>query len=169
RVLWFERDSQGGFAAPPTWDSLAVAMTTTHDLPTVAGWWRGADIATRAACGRLGDGVTPEAVQAERAAERPALWGTLTAEGVANGPPPPPEAPQRVVDAAVRFVTRTSSPLCLIPVEDVLGQEEQPNLPGTIDEHPNWRRRMPGTADDLLRQGPAAARLAALASERPRE
>ena len=169
RVLWFEHDAQGGFASPRAWDPLAVAMTTTHDLPTVAGWWKGSDIALRAGLGRLGAGVQAADVLAERAAERPALWRSFVAEGVAADDPPPPDAPQTVVDAAVRFVGRTPSPLCLVPLEDVLGQEEQPNLPGTIEEHPNWRRRTPGVADALLRQDHAAARVAALAAERPKE
>ena len=56
RVLWFERGENNSFAAPQTWDAAALAMTTTHDLPTVAGWWSGTDIAARAECGRLGRG-----------------------------------------------------------------------------------------------------------------
>ena len=47
RVLWFERDDDGTFRRPSTWSVAAAAMTSTHDLPTVAGWWRGADIETR--------------------------------------------------------------------------------------------------------------------------
>src|ERR1043166_758795 len=53
RVLWFEQEN-GRFRPPDRWDRSALAVTTTHDLPTVAGWWRGADIATRAALGMLG-------------------------------------------------------------------------------------------------------------------
>lgn len=168
RVLWFEH-ADHGFAAPAAWDRLAVAMTTTHDLPTVAGWWQGTDITARAELGRLGEGVQAETVLAERATERPALWRSFVAEGVAQGDPPAPEASDPAVDAAVRFVNRTPSPLALIPIEDILGQQEQPNLPGTIDQHPNWRRRLPGTAEALLQDSHAAARTAALAAERPRE
>lgn len=170
RVLWFERAENNGFAPADAWDATALAMTTTHDLPTVAGWWHGADIATRAKCGRLGAEVTAEAVATERDADRAALWQRFAAEGVVDGaPPPPPEAPQRAVDAALCFVARTPSPLCVLPVEDLLGQEEQPNLPGTVDEHPNWRRRMPGPADALLQGETEAARIAAIAAERPRQ
>lgn len=169
RVLWFERDDHGGFARPGAWDRLAVAMTSTHDLPTVAGWWRGSDIAVRAELGRLGEGVSAESVVAERAAERPALWHSFVTEGLGEGGPPAPDAPDAVVDAALRFISRTPSPLCLAPVEDVLGQQQQPNLPGTIDQHPNWRRRSPAPADVLLGGEAAAKRIAALAAERPRE
>ena len=45
RVLWFERNGHE-FSPPDAWDHYAVAMTSTHDLPTVAGWWHGSDIAS---------------------------------------------------------------------------------------------------------------------------
>jgi 4-alpha-glucanotransferase len=168
RVLWFERAADNSFIPPDAWDAGALAMTTTHDLPTVAGWWHGSDIAIRSECGRLGAGVTTEDALAERERDRAALWQRFAAEGLVDGPAPPPEATQRVVDAALAFVARTRSPLCLLPLEDLLGQEEQPNLPGTVDEHPNWRRRMPGPADALLEGEATAARIAAVATERPR-
>jgi 4-alpha-glucanotransferase len=167
RVLWFERGENNSFAPPDAWDASALAMTTTHDLPTVAGWWHGTDIAARAECGRLGAGVTAEDAAAERDTDRAALWQRLTAEGLVQGAAPALDAPQTVVDAALAFVARTHSPLCLLPIEDVLGQQEQPNLPGTVDEHPNWRRRMPAAADVLLSGEAAAARIAAMAAERP--
>jgi 4-alpha-glucanotransferase len=169
RVMWFERWDDNSFAPASAWDPTALAMTTTHDLPTVAGWWHGTDIAARAACGRLGEGVTAEHASAERDGDRAALWQRFVAEGVAEGEAPSPDTPQRVVDAALAFVARTLSPLCLLPVEDLLGQEEQPNLPGTVDEHPNWRRRMPGPVDVLMQADATAARMASVAAVRPRK
>ena len=106
---------------------------------------------------------------AERDRDRAALWQRFATQGLVEGAAPPPDAPRRVVDAALGFVARTRSPLCLLPVEDLLGQEEQPNLPGTVDEHPNWRRRLPGPADALVQGEATAARIAAVAAERPRK
>jgi 4-alpha-glucanotransferase len=167
RVLWFERDGQA-FAPPDRWDHGAVAMTSTHDLPTVAGWWQGTDIATRAACDRLGAGVNAADVAAERAQDRVALWQEFAREGVAQGDPPPPERTTPAVDAALAFVARTGAPLCLLPAEDVLGLREQPNLPGSVDGHPNWRRRLPGEAATILDAPEVAARVTGLAAKRPR-
>jgi 4-alpha-glucanotransferase len=168
RVMWFERSGQA-FVAPDAWDSSAVAMTSTHDLPTVAGWWHGSDITTRAACNRLGVGVQEADVAAERAGDRATLWDAFVQAGLTNGPAPSPDDPMPVVDAALSFVSRTRSPLCMLPIEDVLGQEEQPNLPGTVSEHPNWRRRLHGEAGTLLDEPHAAARVERLAAERPRQ
>jgi len=151
-VLWFQRDKDGRFLSPDQWRDDAVAMTTTHDLPTVAGWWSGSDIEVRRSLD-----LATEAEIEPRAGDRAALWRTFEAAGAAGGPPPPTTEPGKAVDAAFDFIGRTPAPLALIPVEDVLGLSDQPNLPGTIDQHPNWRRRLPVTADKLLDQ-PAARR-----------
>ena len=167
RVLWFERNGQG-FASPRSWGQTAVAMTGTHDLPTVAGWWHGTDIGTRAACGRLGAGQSEEDLREERSGDRKALWRAFVTVGLAEGDAPPLQETKPVVDAALRFVAASPSPLCLPPIEDLLGLEEQPNLPGTVDEHPNWRRRLASRADLLLDQPDVARRIEELAAERPR-
>ncbi|MBV8826700.1 MAG: 4-alpha-glucanotransferase [Bradyrhizobiaceae bacterium] len=156
RVLWFEQ-KDGRFLAPKRWDRTAVAMPTTHDLPTVAGWWRGADIGTRAALGLLGE--PPERVRRARGKERTALWRAFRTAGVASGRQPAPRTPERAIDAALSFVAATPAPLAIVPLEDALGVADQPNVPGTIDEHPNWRRRAPAAADVMLEAPEVAARL----------
>jgi 4-alpha-glucanotransferase len=169
RVLWFERDGQAGFVPPRAWGSAAVAMTSTHDLPTVAGWWTGGDIDTRREHGRLADSDDPDAMHAERDQDRRKLWDAFARAHVAEGPAPSPHEPAPAVDAALRFVALTDSPLSLFPIEDLLGQAEQPNLPGTTTEHPNWRRRLPFDADSLLDQPDVARRVDAIANDRPRQ
>ena len=159
-VLWFQRDKQY-FLPPEKWRDDAVAMTTTHDLPTVAGWWKGTDLDLRQALGRPGTG---EAEQRET--DRAALWSAITAAGIAADLAPPIDQTASVVDAAIEFVAKTPAPLALVPIEDVLGDVEQPNLPGTIDEHPNWRRRLAAPAHDLLQQPVARRRLESLRHRR---
>jgi len=169
RVLWFEREANNGFAAPSDWNRSAVAMTSTHDLPTVAGWWTGSDILTRVQHGQLAEGAEREEALAERNGDRPALWQAFVDGQVAEGETPAPDNTEPVVDAAVRFVARTETPLCLLPMEDLLGEQAQPNLPGTVDEYPNWRRRLPERADAVLDNEAVARRVAAIAAERPRQ
>ncbi len=146
RVLWFERD-EGWFTRPSGWTRDAVAMTSTHDLATVAGWWSNADLDWRASLGLLKDEPRE---RAQRAEDRTALWNAFRDSGAAEGDPPPPDEPARAVDAAITHTGRAACELVLIPVEDALAMREQPNLPGTLDEHPNWRRRLPDTADRVL-------------------
>ena len=162
RVLWFERGADG-FAPPSSWSRGAVAMTSTHDLPTVAGWWQARDLDWRARAGQMRD---EPAERAERTLDHGRLWQAMRDSGAAEGDPPPETEPARAVDAAVAHVGGANCDLVLLPMEDALGQTEQPNLPGTLDEHPNWRRRMADSADTALDRPDVAARLAALASRR---
>jgi 4-alpha-glucanotransferase len=160
-VLWFARDKEG-FLDRREWRHNAVAMTTTHDLPTLAGWWRGADIAFRAEQG-LADKSEEEAA---RSAAREDLWRVFTAADIASIPVPPPEAPAEVVDDAISFVAGSPTALVLLPLEDLLGLEAQPNVPGTIDEHPNWRRRYPVAAEEILDAPQVVARAKMLRERR---
>ncbi len=159
-VLWFER-TRLSFKKPSRWRRDAVAMTTTHDLPTVAGWWSGGDVHTRRA---LGLGLPGE--EAERQRDRDRLWRAFTGAGVAFGPPPAIDQPADAVDAALGYVAQSPSSLMLAPLEDLLGLAEQPNLPGTVDEHPNWRRRLAPRAKDLLDEAPARRRVEIIAGQR---
>lgn len=164
RVLWFESAEGGkGFKPPHAWDRNAVGTTTTHDLPTVAGWWRGSDITWRNKIGQtmaLADGRDPEeAAQEERAEDRALLWRAFQQAGVAAPDveaPPPDNAP---VDEALAFVAATPGPLVTFPLEDLLAHVEQPNLPGSIDEHPNWRRRVTLPVDELFEDDTFSDRL----------
>ncbi|RAK52229.1 4-alpha-glucanotransferase [Phenylobacterium deserti] len=165
RVLAFERTKDGGFKRPEDYDAGAAAMTSTHDLPPVAGWWAGRDIEWR---DRLGDAKDRVADDAERAEHRHLLWQALSEAGAADGPEPPPSETQPVVDAAIAMTAATACELLLVPVEDLLGVEEQVNLPGIVERHPNWRRRLPLAADAFFEEPAVRRRLDSLNTERPR-
>ncbi len=159
RVMWFERDG-ASFTPPPTWTRGAVAMTTTHDLPTVTGWWQSEDIAWRAKLGTAGDG------EPERIADRAALWSAFQHSGATTAPEPPPRDGAAASYAACAHLGRAGSLLALLPIEDALSSPDQPNLPGTTDQHPNWRRRLPADAATLFQRDDLVARLSALHAAR---
>ena len=149
RVLWFERD-EDGFVPPGAWPRRAVAMTSTHDLPTVAGWWRGVDIDARTRLGLFGPETDAQTLRHQREIDRELLWGAFRTAGAAPDTADVPDDSAPAVDAAVRFIADTPSELVLVPLEDALGLEEQPNLPGTLDQNPNWRRRYALAADEIF-------------------
>ena len=159
RVLWFEK-LYGLFADPRGWTREAAAMTSTHDLPTVAGWWSGRDLEWRRQMGLAGGPEADAREQDERAGDRQALWTAFRHSGAATGNAPADAAP--VVDAAARHLATSACELVILPIEDALGVVEQPNLPGTTDTHPNWRRRLPGPAATLLDPPTVVARLDSL-------
>lgn len=166
RVLWFEREDNGAFVPAGRWSRDAVAMTGTHDLPTVAGWWSGRDIDWSWKLGRTSRSADEAAARSDRQEERSALWQACKAAGTAAGTQPATDETDAAVDAAVGFVGATPCRLALVPMEDIVGVIEQPNLPGTTDEHPNWRRRMPDDTEALLETAPVARRIGKLAAKR---
>ena len=162
RVLWFERDDDR-LRAPGAWSPEAVAMTSTHDLPTVAGWWRGRDLDWRE---RMGWDADPAPNRAARERDRGLFWQAFRDSGGTDQPMPAADDTWPAVQAALRHVARAACELVLLPLEDALALDEQPNLPTTLDEHPNWRRRNPGPAATLLDTPDVAARLAAFRASR---
>jgi 4-alpha-glucanotransferase len=164
RVLWFERAQDLGFTAPSGWDRNATAMTSTHDLATIAGWWTGGDIGWRERTGIVPDGAGD---RQDRARDRGLLWSAMQASGAAHGPAPDESDPAPAVEAAIRHVGSAACSFAVLPVEDSLGLVDQPNLPGTMDhQHPNWCRRLPGYAGELLDGQTVQSRLNAFATAR---
>ncbi len=155
RVLWFERDG-AGFAAPARYPAKAVACVSTHDLPTIAGWWSGADIAEKRALGLL-DAEGAAGAQAERGAARHALADAMAEAGVAEGSPIDAGAPHDpgITAALHRYACASPSAVVLLQADDLAGETAAVNLPGTDRERPNWRRKV-GVDADALWETPAA-------------
>lgn len=160
RILAFERDKEG-FVPPSRWTRQAIAMTSTHDLAPVAGWWSGHDIGERARILGTPQEKRDEEVS-EREADRASLWTVMRQSGAAEGAAPAPDDTSPAVDAALRHTAGAACELLMVPVEDALGLVEQPNLPGTTDEHPNWRRRLSSPVGSVLADAAVSARLAGL-------
>jgi 4-alpha-glucanotransferase len=159
RVLLFEQDS-GHFKPIIRWSDDALATTSTHDLPTLTGWLSELDIEWNKTLGHIDDN-TERHWRESRERERNGLRAALTeAYGMRDS------NDSDLIDGSVRYLGHTRAPLVLLPIEDALGIEEQANLPGTIDSHPNWRRRLPGDCSTLLDNANAARRLEILASAR---
>lgn len=162
RVLLFEQDNTH-FKPILDWPDNALATTSTHDLPTLNGWWHGHDIDWNARLDLI-DSHTEMDWRKHREREREGLRHVLN-QDPQNFREEHRETDQ-VLDASVRFLGHTRAPLVLLPLEDALGIEEQANLPGTIDTHPNWRRRLAQQSQALLDEPDAARRLEILACAR---
>ncbi|OLR92669.1 4-alpha-glucanotransferase [Actinokineospora bangkokensis] len=135
-VAYFERDDDGDPRPPAQWPAQAAASISTHDLPTALGFLTGSHVRVRAELGLLSD-PEGEAVRARR--ERDEVVGLLESEGlVAPGAPA-----EDVVDALHALLARTPCALAFAAPTDLVGEQRQPNLPGTIDQYPNWRIPLP--------------------------
>jgi 4-alpha-glucanotransferase len=129
RVMMFERWPNGDFKRPSDYPAEALAAFNTHDLPPYRSWLAGRDLETRRAIG-----VAPGEDRDARTRARDALLRHLR----------PFAGPNDVSSfgAAAGFLAATPSRLVMVAVDDLLDAEEQINIPGTVAEHPNWRRAL---------------------------
>ena len=134
RVLWFERDGAGNFRPPDRYPERALVCSTTHDLPTLAGFAAGRDLDARRASG-LADEAEYQRQMTHRAGEVRRLEEALHSAGFAGDP--------------LGFVLATPSVLAVVNQEDLSGETEQQNLPGSTWQYPNWRRKMLVTVEDI--------------------
>ncbi len=127
KLLWFERADDGRFRGPAEYPAQALASTTTHDLPTLAGFGLGRDIEARKAAG-LVDGAAYASQWAARHEDRQKLDEALADAGFPGDP--------------IGFLLSTPCLLAAVNQEDLSEETEQQNLPGSTWQYPNWRRKM---------------------------
>jgi 4-alpha-glucanotransferase len=136
RVMLFEREADGSFRPPESYPAEALASFNTHDMASFRGWLEGHDLRVKRAIG-----LDPGESDAARAKSQAALRAALVQWA-------PSYAPDDIA-AIAAFLGATPSHLAVIALDDVLDVRDQINVPGTVDQHPNWRRKMPVAVEDL--------------------
>ncbi|HEY0440074.1 MAG TPA: 4-alpha-glucanotransferase, partial [Xanthobacteraceae bacterium] len=136
-VMLFERRADGSFKHPHEYRKNALATFSTHDLPTFPGWQSGHDLRVK-----RGLGLDPGETDEERERARALLKQLMQECALGHAGDP------TYLDV-IRFLARTQSRLMIVSIEDVFGILDQPNIPGTMLEHPNWRRRLPVALEDF--------------------
>jgi 4-alpha-glucanotransferase len=155
RVFYFEREHWGGWKPPAHYPVQSLAVVTTHDLPTLGGYWEGVDIETRSTLGLFPSEEAQNAMWAERHREKAGILAALKSEGLlpSGMPDDPAEVPMmttELMEAILQYLACTPASIVLANIEDVLGTRCQANLPGTVDQHPNWRRKVSLPVEDLV-------------------
>lgn len=153
KVFYFEKDSSGRFHRPEEYARQSLVASTTHDLPTLAGFWTGRDIEARRQAGLSSEEACRRQYQ-ERAADKQRMldmlhelrllpdWFPKTAGQV-------PELAGELHNAIIGFLVRTPSMLMVLNQEDLTKETEQQNLPASTWQYPNWRRKMKYTVEEL--------------------
>ena len=136
RLLWFEP------GPPATYPERALAAVTTHDLPTIAGLWTGSDVEDQRAAG-LSPNVEGEDEVRRRLQESTGVATDASVEEVTLG--------------AYRALAGAPSRVLLATLDDALGVTERPNMPGTVDEWPNWSLALPVPIEDVATDDGVAA------------
>jgi 4-alpha-glucanotransferase len=143
RVLYFEEEG-GRYKPPRDYPQNAAACVSTHDLPTLRGFWEEHDIVDRERAGQFVDEQERLAAQRERRRAKAALLAALIEAGLL-----PDAAPELMTHLSValatalhQFLSAAPSRLLMVQLDDLAGEVAQINMPGTTDAYPNWRRRI---------------------------
>jgi len=170
RLLYFTREDDGSFSPPGNYPAEAAVSITSQDLPTLAGWWEGRDLALRAELGLYPEEGRHQEQLAERAQDRTQLLSALERtgllpEGIESDSALRPPMSAELSRAIHAYLALTPARVLTVRLEDVLGELDQTNLPGTTREYPNWRKRLPLEIERLAEE----PRFTAVASSLRRE
>lgn len=142
RILLFERDGAGAFLPPGAYPELALATTGTHDLPPLAAWLEGEDIALQQRLGLI-DAESARGIRESRDYGLQELHRALRENGDLASDA---EDTESVVLASYRYLAGSPARIVMLQIEDAIGERSPVNIPGTNREYPNWRRKL---RDDL--------------------
>jgi (1->4)-alpha-D-glucan 1-alpha-D-glucosylmutase len=162
RLLIFARDGDR-FLAPQEYPRRALVSIATHDLPPLLGFIEGVDIEIRHRLGAYPGEERYHQAQDERAHERQKLRQAIEAAGFSIG-----DDTTGIIAAAHGFLARTPCALFLVQMEDLAMERDQPNVPGTGDSFPNWRRKLSHDLEEIFAAPSTDAILGAIRKERPR-
>ncbi|MDP1708178.1 MAG: malto-oligosyltrehalose synthase [Gammaproteobacteria bacterium] len=154
RLFYFEKDDQAGFRPPSGYTAQAVVSASTHDLPTLAGFWLGDDLHERDVLHLFPSDAVRDQQMVGRAEDRARLLYALKREGLLPAdmsvdPQTVPEMTPALAHAIHHYLARTASQVMLVQLEDIIGQRHQVNLPGTTDQRPNWRYKLALTLEEI--------------------
>jgi 4-alpha-glucanotransferase len=166
RLLYFEKWKDGTFKLSSDYPRQALVSSTTHDLPTVAGFWAHRDIDARRSAGLINDDGY-RAQLGDRLREKQRMLDALHREGLLPHDYTRDASQINQLDGAlhnatVGFLAQTPSALLLFNQEDLTKETEQQNLPGSTGEYPNWSRKMKWTLEELMQSETARAHTAML-------
>jgi 4-alpha-glucanotransferase len=157
RLLFFEKDKDNLFLPSSAYPKQALVSLSTHDLPTLAGFWTGRDIEARLRAGVL-DQAAAESAYEGRVQDKHALLDLFFREHLLPDWHPReaseiPELTPELHNAAVGFLSRTPALLMVLNHEDLTKEPDQQNLPGTTHQYPNWSRKTAYTVEQLRSHG----------------
>ncbi len=165
RVLYFEQNNESGeFIAPDQYRRHALATIGSHDLATLKGWWLGNDINIRERHHLYPDPQEAIRQRRMREKERQQLLVALGNQHLHPGDTDDFYSLSRSVHC---FLARSKAAIAMVELDNLTAEETQTNLPATSREHPNWRRRLSKTLENLRNDANIASIIAAIQRERP--
>ena len=172
RVLYFEAEN-GAFKPPDAYPALATACVSTHDLPTLRGFWEESDLTDRMRAGVFHSEDELCQARSARRVDKRALLAALGETGLLPWGVDHNDAESTILTvelaAAIhKFLARSTACLFMVQIDDVAGEAAQANMPGTTSTYHNWRRRMHVPLAQLAQSETARRIIDAVVEERPR-
>lgn len=156
KLFYFERNyPDPSFLPPEKYPDMALCAVTTHDLPTIYGYWKGQDIKMRKKLGMYTDeGLWQRHVE-ERERDKQLIISALKSQDII--PVDFPSKPKRLTQmtpelciAIYQYLARTPCKLLHVSLDDVIGNLNQQNMPGIVDSYPNWMQKTPLTLEEMV-------------------
>ncbi len=151
RVFYFEREGDE-FRPAAEYEPMSLATANTHDMATLAGFWRGRDIEVKREVGVIPSDEAAEEQRQARESERRAILQRLASEGVLPSADEP-ESNVELRGAVHEFLSRTPAALVGVSLDDLLGEAEPVNVPGVgPSEFRAWTRKLSAPIEALARE-----------------
>lgn len=157
RVFYFERNwNDGSFNSPSAYPEQSLAVVTTHDLPTLSGYWTGEDIRLRASLGMYPSEESRRQACDERLRDKGHMLvalqrAGLLPSGLSDQVDQVPEMTPDLCRAIHAYLATSPAWIVMANLDDVIGEVTQMNLPGTLDAYPNWSRKLSLSLEELQR------------------
>ncbi len=153
KLFYFERNyPDSSFVPPQKYPDMALCAVTTHDLPTIYGYWSGQDIKMRKQLGMYPDDTLRQVQVSERKRDKKLIISALKLQGIV-----PEDYPETITQmtlelclAIYQYLAKTPCKLLLVSLDDIIGTLNQQNMPGTVDSYPNWMQKTPFTLEEIV-------------------
>jgi 4-alpha-glucanotransferase len=173
RLFYFERNwNDGSFNPPSAYPKQSLAVVTTHDLPTLSGYWTGEDIRLRASLGMYPSEEARQQACDERRRDKEHMLAALRRaellpSGLTDQLDQVPEMTPELCRAIHVYLAASPAWVVMANLDDMIGEVTQMNLPGTLDAYPNWSRKLSISLEELQRDERVQLLAAAVRSVRP--
>jgi 4-alpha-glucanotransferase len=153
RVFLFEQAHDGGFFSPEHYPTQSLAALTTHDIPTLRGYWHCEDLALAKTLQLYDDEQFPQLYD-QRLSDKQAILNSLHGHGalpVGHSTDAVHTGMHDALNHALqRHMARGNSAMLSLQLEDWLDMADPVNVPGTSTEYPNWQRKLTHTLEEIF-------------------
>ncbi len=152
RLFYFERNyPDPSFKPPDRYPALAFCAITTHDLPTVYGFWSGRDIEAKKQLNIYSDGEVMQRLLNDRERDRALVLDALKSCGIVSSDiqTMPAMSPELCL-CIYEYLACTPCKLVAVSLDDVIGTLDQQNIPGITGSYPNWMQKTPVSLEQIV-------------------